>query len=186
MIEIQNLSKIDELVCKIVSNDAKADYDSSFLNNPTYYKSNSQTVMKEKISNDSYDDAGINTARYYEICDGSIHESFSTIEDNSSDEILGQEVAGQSDDLIVVISDDIKHEELINLYDKLKERLKFIVHYGSNLAVKEVFEHFTQIISVDSLTKAVNKSHLLAQNGQTIFFPKVSSNFDFFRHVNFA
>ncbi len=187
MLDLKTYSKIDDVVCKIVGKSIETDSESCFLNQPTYNKPNSKTVMKENISIENNNDAEIHTARYYEVCEGVIHESFSTLEDlGASTEILEEAETELKDDLIVVISDDINQEELVNLYDRLKERLKFIVHYGNNQTVKRIFEHFSQIISVDSLTKAVNKSHLLAQNGQTIFFPKVSANFDFFGHVDFA
>ena len=188
MIEVQTFTEIDTLICKMVDNDANTELlDNNFIKNPTYSKSINKPEMEKQIGNMPKIDVGINTARYYEISDGAIHESFSTSDDSKSDtEIISQNQSCTSTDIIVVISDDIQQGELMNLYNKLKNRLKYIIHYGSSLDVKHFFERFVQIISVDTLAKAVNKSHLLAKDGQTIFFPKVSSNFDFFGHVNLA
>ena len=188
MIDLQTFTQVDSVVCKMIRDNTKANSsENNFIAKPTFTKPSNTPFMEETTCKENTEGADINTARYYAVSDGVIHESFSTCDDLTDDtKMLEQTETPTPEDVIVVISDDIQHEELVNLYNKLKNRLKCIVHYGTGLDVKQVFEHFAQIVSVDSLSNAVNKSHLLAQNGQTIFFPKVSSNFDFFGHINFA
>ena len=82
--------------------------------------------------------------------------------------------------------DDIRRDELTNIYNKFKDRLKLIIHYGNNVDLTGIFNNISEIIKVNSLKKAVNKSYLNVKNGQTILFPRVESNFDYFKHVKFS
>lgn len=187
MEDLQTFTDIDVVISNITGGDIETDSQSPFFIKPTLNQPNKKPGMNKQISTENNNIAGTSTARSYEMSDGIIHESFSTLEDSdNSAEILADTDMNPANDIIIVLTDDVKCDELTDLYNKFKNRLKLIIHYGSNNEVKQIFEHFSQIISVNSLKKAVNKSYLLVQNGQTILFPRTEKNFDFFRHVDFV
>ena len=187
MIDLQTFTKIDSIICKFANEDLATDSKNLFINKPTFNNPNIEPVMNYNKTITKSDNVETSTARFYEVCDGIIHESFQLIDNeiNSSDLLDNSTDNEYKEDLIIVISDNHTKDELINIYNNIKKRLKFIVHYGNNTDVKQVFQNFSKLISVDSLSKAVKKSHLLAQNGHTIFFPKVSNRFDYFGNLSF-
>jgi len=144
-------------------------------------------VTNKQINNKNSGYPDNATARYYEMDNGVIHESFLKLEDDTcGTKMLSGKNEKPSKDLIVVISDDLKIDELSAFYKNFKNRLKFVIHYGNNTSIGLNFKALSPFMSVNSLKKAVSKSYKLAQNGQTIFFPRTVGDFDFFRHIDFA
>lgn len=181
--ELDTLIKVDTIISSMDTAFPRGD---SFINRPTFCKPKSKTVMTDETETSSSFNNAVDTARFYEINNGTIHESFSILENDVRPNSTIDEPNNQEKDIIVVLSDDMQKNELSEIADKFRNRLNLIVHYGSNNAIKSFFEHFSQIVSASSLKNAVNKSYLLAQNGQTIFFPRVNNRFDFFTNIDFV
>jgi len=184
--ELDTLIKVDSIISTMAANMPHTDEHEPFLTKPTFYKPKSRTVMKDNIETNNFGKEESATARFYEMNNGTIHESYSIIDTEGMANIPIDNAGNQEKDLIIILSDDMPKNELIEISNKFRDRLKLTIHYGTNNTIKSFFEHFSQIISVSSLKKAVNKSYLLAQNGQTIFFPHVNNRFDFFGNIDFA
>ncbi|MEN8119210.1 MAG: hypothetical protein ABFS35_02640 [Bacteroidota bacterium] len=180
---METITDIDVVISKISNNVMEPISQSSFLNKPMFNQPNSKSKM-ETLENNIMD---IATARSYEMNSGILSESYSILnESDNSAEVLSDTDNKSVNDIIIILSDDVKSDELTCIYNKFKDRLKLIIHYGNNNAVKRIFNNFSEIISVNTLKNAVNKSYLLVQNGQTILFPRIETNFDFFKHVTFS
>ncbi len=182
MIDMETLTDIDVVINKITNSNIEAKLQNALLNQVnTEPKMNTQMKAKE---NNIVDTA---TVRSYEMNSGVLNESYSILEDNDdSAGILADTDMTPNNDLIIIISDDIRSDELTNIYNKFKDRLKLIIHYGNNVDLTGIFNNISEIIKVNSLKKAVNKSYLNVKNGQTILFPRVEGNFDYFKHVKFS
>jgi hypothetical protein len=184
--EPDTLIKVDSIISTKATAKPHTDVHNTFLTKPTFYKPKSRTVMKDNIETNNFGKEENATARFYEMNNGTIHESYSIIDTEKIADIPINNEGNHEKDLIIILSDDTPKNELIEISDRFKNRLKLIIHYGTGSGIKSFFEHFSQIISVSSLKTAVNKSYLLAQNGQTIFFPRVNNRFDFFGNIDFA
>lgn len=187
MIDMETLTDIDAAISKIANSDMETKSQSSFLIKPTLNNPNSKPKMNTQMKNSKNNIVDMATARSYEMNSGILNESYSILDesDNSAD-ILADTDTNPINDIIIILSDDVRSDELTDIYNKFKDRLKLIIHYGNNIAVKNIFNNFSEIISVNSLKNAVNKSYLRVKNGQTILFPRIDKNFDFFKHVNFS
>lgn len=184
--ELDTLTKVDSIISTMAATLPHTNEHDTFLTKPTFYKPKSRTVMKDKIETNNFGKEERATARFYEMNDGTIHESYSVIDNGEIADLPIDNDGNHEKDLIIILSDDMPNNELVEISNKFRNRLKLIIHYGTNSTIRSFFEHVSQIISVSSLKKAVNKSYLLAQNGQTIFFPRVNNRFDFFGNIDFA
>ncbi|OQY03155.1 MAG: hypothetical protein B6I20_05670 [Bacteroidetes bacterium 4572_117] len=129
----------------------------TFIDKPIVNRANTIPGMNRQTETIQKDSLKQTTARSYEMDNGVICENIAIIDDSDNPgDILSCTDMSPENELIVIISDDIKHDELTSLYNKFKNRLKIIIHYGNNGNIKQVFEHFSQIISAKSLQKAVN------------------------------
>ena len=179
---METLTDIDVVINKVTNSDMETIAQSSFLNKHSLNQPNRKLNMK--TSKNYITD--ISTARSYEMNSGVLSESYSILDDSdNSAEILADTDMAPVNDIIIILSDDVRADELNDIYNKFKDRLKLIINYGNNINVKGIFNNFSEIINVNSLKKAVNKSYLQVQNGQTILFPRIEKDFDYFKHVNF-
>ena len=187
MIDLQIRTDTDQRISKIAKLTEMTDLNNYFYDGTTLNQPNTKSGMNELNRIEKKDIVEKATARSYDMSDGVIHESFSQLEHSDDSAIILSETdLNPANDLIVVLSDYVRSDELVNLYNKFKNRIKVIIYYGNNTSVKQIFRPCTKIISANSLKKAVNKSYLLLKNGQTILFPRIGDNFDFFGNIDFA
>ncbi|RLD65036.1 MAG: hypothetical protein DRI95_09590 [Bacteroidetes bacterium] len=187
MIDMETLTDIDAVISKITNSNIEAKLQSTFLDQPTLIQAKSEPKMNIQMKTNENNIIDTATVRSYEMNSGVLNESYSILEDtDNSAEILADTDMNPNNDLIIIISDDIRSDELTNIYNKFKDRLKLIIHYGNNVNITNIINNFSEVINVNSLKKAVNKSYINVKNGQTILFPRIETNFDYFKHVKFS
>ena len=187
MIDMETLTDIDVVISKVTNNDLETKLQSSFLNQPTLIQTNSESKMDTQMETNENNPVDAKTTRSYEMNSGVLNESYSILDDtDNSAEIFANTDMPTNNGIIVIISDDVRSDELTEIYNRFKDRLKLIIHFGNNIALTGIFDNISEIIKVNSLKNAVNRSYMNVKNGQTILFPRVDANFDFFRHVNFS
>ncbi len=113
---------------------------------------------------------------------GCVEESFAPVMADEQDEYEYIAHSQTDKDIILVLSGKESEAELYYLLNKFKERLHTLI-YAGNHTPKMPTDYFMCVIKTTSFKHSVNESYRIAENGQTILFPRTDYHFDFFDHV---
>lgn len=150
----------------------------SQISNNLKPKTNMDTISKDNKQGNF----AINTltTKIFEMNDGAISESILLQSDDTLTNNFFEYEEYKEKDSILILSDDYTDKEIANLEAILDDNFHTVVYCGNNRSkFADIFKKI-KTISTDSLTNAVTKAYQLVKEGQTIIFPKVDSNFEFF------
>jgi len=86
--------------------------------------------------------------------------------------------------LILVASEELDLNEVVNLSSGVQNCIKLIIRYNaSSKKLNAQYLDTIQQIKASSIKKAVNEAYNHVENGQAILFAHVNSNFDLFEHL---
>ena len=111
-----------------------------------------------------------------------LEESFAPVFLNEQDEYEYVHSPQAEKDIILVLSGKESESDLYYLLNKFKKRLHTLI-YNGNHTPKIPTDYFVCVIKTTSFKHSVNESYRIAENGQTILFPRTDYHFDFFEYV---